>query len=103
MYSRDLEAGPIAPLGGSAPVVGIANRVDTLIPGTGTVFGSAAPPSAAGDTLVSSVSTTRRPDAGGHLPGAAALQAAAYPARLDREADPDERGQTFTAFGEGWR
>ena len=55
VYYRDLveEAIPFAegidlePAGGTNPVVLIANNTDTLIPGTTTVFGSTAPPSAA--------------------------------------------------------
>lgn len=56
VYYRDLanqplasSAGLLSPAGGSNPVVLIANNTDTLIPGTGTgtVFGSTAPPSAA--------------------------------------------------------
>ena len=37
----------LSPAGGTSPVVLIANNVETLIPGTTTVFGSTAPPSAA--------------------------------------------------------
>jgi hypothetical protein len=37
----------LCPAGGTLPVVLIANNSDTLIPGTATVFGSTAPPSAA--------------------------------------------------------
>ena len=37
----------LGPAGGSNPVVLIANNTDTLIPGTASVFGSTAPPSAA--------------------------------------------------------
>jgi len=54
VYYRDLVDEPIyssqgmlAPAGGTHPVVLIANSTDTLIPGTSTVFGSTAPPSAA--------------------------------------------------------
>ena len=54
MYYRNLADEPIpasegdlAPAGGTNPVVLIANNTDTLIPGTKTVFGSTAPPSAA--------------------------------------------------------
>jgi hypothetical protein len=38
--------------GGTSPVVLIANNTDTLIPGTETVFGSTAPPSAANERVV---------------------------------------------------
>ena len=40
------------PAGGTSPVVLIANSTDTFIPGTDTVFGSTAPPSAAGQRVV---------------------------------------------------
>ena len=42
----------MTPAGGTSPVVLIANSTDTLIPGTDTVFGSTAPPSAAGQRVV---------------------------------------------------
>jgi hypothetical protein len=56
VYYRTLRDEPIlledmitalAPAGGELPVVLIANNTSTLIPGTDTVFGSTAPPSAA--------------------------------------------------------
>ena len=40
------------PGGGTSPAVMIANNTDTLIPGTLTVFGSTAPPNAAGNHVV---------------------------------------------------
>jgi hypothetical protein len=40
------------PAGGTSPVVLIADNTETLIPGTGTVFGSTSPPSAAGERVV---------------------------------------------------
>jgi len=49
VYFRRLDA---QPAGGTSPVVLIANSTDTLIPGTDTVFGSTAPPGAAGDRVV---------------------------------------------------
>jgi len=60
VYYRDLVNGPIplpsgsslAPAGGTNPVVLIANNTETLIPGTDTVFGSTAPPSAADGVAV---------------------------------------------------
>ncbi len=59
VYYRDLWDEPIpsaasdlAPAGGTGSVVLIANSVDTLIPGTRTVFGSTAPPSAANRQMV---------------------------------------------------
>ena len=54
VYFRDLvdeaipsSEGSLEPAGGTNPVVLIANNTDTVIPGTSTVFGSTAPPSAA--------------------------------------------------------
>lgn len=56
VYYRTLRDEPIlledmvtelAPAGGESPVVLIANNTSTLIPGTDTIFGSTAPPSAA--------------------------------------------------------
>jgi hypothetical protein len=49
VYFRDLADGQS---GGSSPVVVIADNTNTLIPGTNTVFGSLAPPSAAGEWVV---------------------------------------------------
>jgi len=60
VYYRELVEEPIpaadgallSPAGGTLPVVLIANNTSTLIPGTDTVFGSTAPPSAAGERVV---------------------------------------------------
>ncbi|CRI62902.1 conserved exported hypothetical protein [Thiocapsa sp. KS1] len=59
VYYRDLEnapilssAGNLEPAGGSNPIILIANSLDTFIPGTGTIFGSTAPPSAANRQMV---------------------------------------------------
>jgi hypothetical protein len=60
VYYRELVDEPIpaadgaslSPAGGTLPVVLIANNTSTLIPGTDTVFGSTAPPSAAGQRVV---------------------------------------------------
>ena len=49
VYYRELDN---APAGGTSPVVLIANSTDTLIPDSDTVFGSTAPPSAAGQRVV---------------------------------------------------
>ena len=49
VYYRELDN---APTGGSSPVVLIANSTDTVIPDSDTVFGSTAPPSAAGQRVV---------------------------------------------------
>ena len=57
VYFRVLQDRPIgvdelSPAGGDAPAVLIANSASTLIPGTSTVFGSTAPPSAANGQVV---------------------------------------------------
>ncbi|MDH3993257.1 MAG: hypothetical protein OEV47_10105 [Gammaproteobacteria bacterium] len=57
VYYRVLQDRPIgeddlSPAGGDAPAVLIANSASTLIPGTSTVFGSTAPPSAADGQVV---------------------------------------------------
>jgi hypothetical protein len=49
VYYRQLEN---EAAGGTSPVVMIANNTDTLIPGTDTIFGSTAPPSAANERVV---------------------------------------------------
>lgn len=49
VYYRDLRPGPA---GGDTPVVPIADNIVSVIPGTSTVFGSTAPPSAAYRTAV---------------------------------------------------
>lgn len=62
VYYRVLAA---APTGGSAPVIPIATS-DTLIPGTGTTFGSTGPPSAAsGMAVFSGWDNEWRPTMGG--------------------------------------
>lgn len=43
---------PLAPAGGNNPIVSLANTKETMIPGTGVMFGSTAPPSAAGHEAV---------------------------------------------------
>ncbi|MGZ8238976.1 MAG: hypothetical protein ACXWTY_14015 [Methylobacter sp.] len=62
----------LGPAGGSNPVVLIANNTDTLIPGTGSVFGSTAPPSAANRTAVfAGFDNEDNPTLGGNLPSPA--------------------------------
>lgn len=74
VYFRRLEdraiTGPdgqsLAPVGGENPVVSIANTADTAIPGTGLLFGSTAPPSAAGNEVVfAGFDNENQPTAGG--------------------------------------
>jgi hypothetical protein len=68
VYYRTLNNRPIngAPGGGTQSVVLIANNTHTLIPGTQTVFGSTAPPSAAGGQAVfAGFDNEENPTAGG--------------------------------------
>jgi hypothetical protein len=63
VYFRTLVPGPT---GGSAPAVMIANNTDTLIPGTGTIFGSTAPPNAAdGKAVFAGFDNEHDPSLGG--------------------------------------
>jgi hypothetical protein len=63
VYFRQLDA---QPTGGSAPAILIANNTDTLIPGTTTVFGSTAPPSAArGKAVFAGFDNEYNPSLGG--------------------------------------
>lgn len=56
----------MTPAGGENPVIPIANTKETMIPGTGTLFGSTAPPSAAGDEAVfAGFDNEDQPTAGG--------------------------------------
>ena len=112
VYYRDLTDAPIpvadtdlAPAGGTEPVVLIANNTDSLIPGTSSVFGSTAPPSAADHRAVfSGFDNEESPTLGG-----------IYLADLDRTTQPPlktlvsiggqvpgENGRTrFNKLGEG--
>lgn len=110
VYLRTLEDRPIVlldrselePAGGNAPVVGIANSIDTLIPGTGTVFGSTAPPSAAGDSVVfAGFDDEDAPTLGGVYLAPLRAEPPLTPLVSIGESVPGERGQTFVAFGEG--
>ncbi|MEZ5396849.1 MAG: hypothetical protein R2724_29260 [Bryobacterales bacterium] len=102
VYFRDLEAGPIALLGGSAPIVGIASSADTLIPGSRALFGSTAPPSAAGDTLVfAGFDNEDAPTLGGIYLAPLRSKPPLTPLVSIGSAVPEEKNQTFAAFGEG--
>ncbi|MGE5088348.1 MAG: hypothetical protein ACM3QY_04405 [Candidatus Levyibacteriota bacterium] len=60
------DGAPLAPAAGINPVVLIANSVDTLIPGSSTVFGSTAPPSAAnGQAVFAGFDDEAHPSLGG--------------------------------------
>lgn len=111
VYYRELADAPIvlpdrtnlSPAGGDLPVVLIANSADTLIPGTVTVFGSVAPPSAAdGMAVFTGFDNEDAPTLGG-----------IYLARLDGsrpalrtlvrigERVPGQGKATFNRLGEG--
>ncbi len=108
VYYRVLQERPIgtenlAPAGGDAPVVLIANSASTLIPGTTTVFGSTAPPSAAhGQVVFAGFDDEDNPSLGGiylaplqPTPELRALVSIGSPV-------PDEpSGATFNGLGEG--
>jgi hypothetical protein len=80
----------------------IANNTDTLIPGTGTVFGSTAPPSAAdGKAVFAGFDDEENPTLGGLY-----LAKLKKPKKLDRLVEIGERipgapGYTFNRLGEG--
>lgn len=111
VYYREIIDAPIvlanrdmlSPAGGDLPVVLVANSVDTRIPGTNTVFGSLAPPSAAhGMAVFTGLDNEDKPTLGG-----------IYLARLDGslpalktlvwigERVPREGMATFNRLGEG--
>jgi hypothetical protein len=86
VYYRDLVDAPIhlldgselEPAAGTGPVVLIANNATTLIPGTTTLFGSTAPPSAAdGQAVFAGFDNEEKPTLGG-----------IYLARLNRAEPP---------------
>jgi hypothetical protein len=100
VYYRDLTSGST---GGSAWAVMIANSAHTLIPGTEVVFGSTAPPNAAGNSVVfAGFDNEEAPTLGGiylaplqYLPSLKALVSIG-----DRV--PGQSGENrFTAIGEG--
>lgn len=110
VYFRELDDRPIflpdgselAPAGGSASVMGIANSAETLIPGTGTVFGSTAPPSAAGDRLVfAGFDDEDAPTLGGIYLAPLRSEPALTPLASVGEPVPGEPGYRFVTFGEG--
>ena len=100
VYFRELDE---APNGGDAPVVGIANSANTLIPGTDTVFGSTAPPSAARGWLVfAGFDDEDAPTLGGIYLAPLRSEPPLTPLVSVGEPVPGESaGDTFTTFGEG--
>lgn len=99
VYFRDLKAGAAV---GSAPVVGIANSANTLIPGTDMEFGSTAPPSAAGDKLVfAGFDNEDAPTMGGIYLAPLYSEPPLTTLVSIGEDVPEEDGDHFTTFGEG--
>jgi len=100
VYYRDLTSGPT---GGTAPAVMIANSAHTFIPGTEVLFGSTAPPNAAGDSAVfAGFDNEEAPTLGGIY--LAPLQYQPSLKALVRIGDrvPGQSGKDrFTAIGEG--
>jgi len=111
VYYRSLEDQPITvpdgttltPAGGQSPVVLIANNSDTVIPGTTTVFGSTAPPSAAnGKAVFAGFDNEANPTLGGIY--LAPLEPSAELRTLVSIGDPvpgEARRNRFTRLGEG--
>lgn len=98
-------AGLLAPAGGSNPVVLIANNTHSLIPGTSTVFGSTAPPSAANHQAVfAGFDNEDNPTLGGLY--LAPLDGTALPAlktlvSIGEQVPGESRHDTFNRLGEG--
>ena len=111
VYYRDLENAPIpldgaslAPAGGTNPVVLIANNTDTFIPGTSTVFGSTAPPSAANRQAVfAGFDNEENPTLGGIYlaPLAGAAPPLATLVAIGAQVPGESRHDTFNRLGEG--
>jgi hypothetical protein len=100
VYYRELDN---APTGGTSPVVLIANSTDTLIPDTDTVFGSTAPPSAAGQRVVfAGFDNEDAPTLGGIYLAALQPQPPLDTLVSIGERVPGEsRNDTFNGLGEG--
>ncbi len=99
VYFRELRD---EPSGGDSPAVLIANNTDTLIPGTRTVFGSTAPPSAdLGRAVFVGFDNEDAPTLGGIY--AAKLHFQSWPVALVEIGGriPDSKKDRFTALGEG--
>ena len=100
VYFRDLED---AATGGTSPVVLIANNANTVIPGTDTVFGSTAPPSAAGERVVfAGFDNEDDPSLGGiYLAPLQSDPLLTTLVRIGERVPGETRTDTFNALGEG--
>ncbi len=112
VYYRELTDAPIpladgstlAPAGGTNPVVLIANNTSTFIPGTATIFGSTAPPSAANRLAVfAGFDNEENPTLGGIY--LARLVGSEPPLRtlvaIGAQVPGENRRTRFTHLGEG--
>jgi len=91
------------PGGGTLPVVLIANSTNTLIPGTDTVFGSTAPPSAAGERVVfAGFDDEDAPTLGGiYLAPLMASPPLTTLVSIGQRVPGESRNDTFNGLGEG--
>jgi len=108
VYYRVLQDRPIgdndlAPAGGDAPVVLIANSASTLIPGTSTVFGSTAPPSAAdGQVVFAGFDDENAPTLGGiYLAPLEPTPELTPLVSIDGPVPDEPASATFNGLGEG--
>jgi hypothetical protein len=100
VYYRELED---APIGGASPVVLIANSTNTFIPGTDTVFGSTAPPSAAGQRVVfAGFDNEDAPTLGGiYLASLQSQPPLDTLVSIGERVPGESRNDTFNGLGEG--
>ena len=100
VYFRVLDS---APSGGDAPSIMIANNTDTLIPGTGTVFGSTAPPNAEdGYAVFAGFDDEEAPTLGGIYLARLEFQPALRTlVSIGGDVPGGNAGDTFNALGEG--
>ncbi|MGC1952321.1 MAG: hypothetical protein WA970_07075, partial [Gammaproteobacteria bacterium] len=110
VFYRDLTDNPIpldgtnlAPAGGTNSVVLIANNTGTLIPGTGQVFGSTSPPSAANGLVVfSGFDNEDAPTLGGiYLAPLMADPELTTLVSIGQRVPGEPRTSTFNNLGEG--
>ncbi|TKB25652.1 hypothetical protein FCL47_14090 [Desulfopila sp. IMCC35006] len=111
VYYRELVEEPIpaadgtllSPAGGTLPVVLIANNTSTLIPGTDTVFGSTAPPSAAGQRVVfAGFDNEDAPTLGGiYLAALQPQPPLTTLVNIGERVPGESRDDTFNGLGEG--
>jgi len=105
VYFRELVDDTIngGPGGGTLPVVLIANSTNTFIPGTDTVFGSTAPPSAAGQRVVfAGFDNEDAPTLGGiYLAPLMASPPLTELVSIGQRVPGESRNETFNGLGEG--